>query len=82
MAYPVFREIFFDGFFACKERAFLGFVIADFSDAELLIRRSNDSFSGKAVCACCGEYTAYKEVSGWEGTVAFCLVCRLVFIVD
>ena len=49
MAYPVFGKIFFDGFFAYKERAFLGFMVADFSDAELLVRRSNDGFGGKTV---------------------------------
>jgi len=49
MAYPVFGEIFLDVFFACKERAFLGFVVADFFDAELLVRRSNDDFGGKTV---------------------------------
>ena len=45
---PIFIFIF-DGFFACKERAFLGFMVADFSDAELLVRRSNDGFGSKTV---------------------------------
>ena len=57
MACPVFGKIFLDGFFACKERAFFGFVVADFFNAELFIRRNNDGFGGKAVCACCGKHT-------------------------
>jgi hypothetical protein len=58
IACPVFGKIFCNGFFACKERAFLSFMVADFSDAELFVRRSNDGCGGKAVCACCGEHTA------------------------